>query len=126
MVHEIPHVQYVHKVCTWILFAVSSIELTRHPTSISFVLIFSSSPISPKWPLLFTFPAKNFVRILFYVVHVLSSSYFLFNSAKILRPYPQYLYLIVVVEFECSRDTESYAGGSVATGRATHAGQVKG
>jgi hypothetical protein len=28
--------------------------------------------------------------------------------------------------FECSRDPESYAGGSVATGRDTHAGQVKG
>jgi hypothetical protein len=31
-----------------------------------------------------------------------------------------------VVGFECSRDPESYAGGSVATGRATHAEQVKG
>jgi hypothetical protein len=35
-------------------------------------------------------------------------------------------HLIVVVEFECSRDPESYAGGSVATGSVTHAGQVKG
>jgi hypothetical protein len=35
-------------------------------------------------------------------------------------------YLIVVVGFECSRDPESYAEGSVATGRVTHAGQVKG
>jgi hypothetical protein len=34
--------------------------------------------------------------------------------------------LIVVVGFECSRDPESYAGGSVATGRVTHAAQVKG
>jgi hypothetical protein len=32
----------------------------------------------------------------------------------------------VVVVFECSRDPESYAGRSVATGRVTHAGQVKG
>jgi hypothetical protein len=32
----------------------------------------------------------------------------------------------VVVGFECSWDPESYAGGSVATGRVTHAGQVKG
>jgi hypothetical protein len=32
----------------------------------------------------------------------------------------------VVVGFECSRDPESYAGGSVATVRVTHAGQVKG
>jgi hypothetical protein len=28
--------------------------------------------------------------------------------------------------FECSRDPESYAGGSVATGRDTHVEQVKG
>jgi hypothetical protein len=34
-------------------------------------------------------------------------------------------FLIVVVGFECSRDPESYAGGSVATGRSNHAGQVK-
>jgi hypothetical protein len=37
-----------------------------------------------------------------------------------------YLHLIVVVGIECSRDPESYAGGSVATSRATNAGQVKG
>jgi hypothetical protein len=36
------------------------------------------------------------------------------------------LHLIVMVEFECSWDPESFAGGSVATGRGTHAGQVKG
>jgi hypothetical protein len=32
----------------------------------------------------------------------------------------------VVVEFECSRDPDSYAGGSVAAGRNIHDGQVKG
>jgi hypothetical protein len=32
----------------------------------------------------------------------------------------------VVGRFECSRDPESYAGGSVATCGAIHAGQVKG
>jgi hypothetical protein len=32
----------------------------------------------------------------------------------------------MVVGFECSRDPESYAGGIAATGRVTHAGQVKG
>jgi hypothetical protein len=32
----------------------------------------------------------------------------------------------VVVGFQCSSDPESYAGGSVATGRGTHAGQVEG
>jgi hypothetical protein len=31
-----------------------------------------------------------------------------------------------VVGFECFRDPESYVGGSVATGRVTHVGQVKG
>jgi hypothetical protein len=35
-------------------------------------------------------------------------------------------HLIVVVGFECPRDPENYAGGSVATGRATQAGRVKG
>jgi hypothetical protein len=28
--------------------------------------------------------------------------------------------------FECSQDPESYAGGSIATGRGTHAGHCKG
>jgi len=37
-----------------------------------------------------------------------------------------YLHLNVVGEFERFRDPESYAGGSVATGRDTQAGQVKG
>jgi hypothetical protein len=42
------------------------------------------------------------------------------------HPHLCYPHLIVVVEFECSWDSESYAGGSIATGRATQAGQVKG
>jgi hypothetical protein len=42
------------------------------------------------------------------------------------QPHRWCLHLIVVVGLECSRDPESYAGGRVATGRATHAGQVKG
>jgi hypothetical protein len=41
-------------------------------------------------------------------------------------PHQWCLHLIVVVGFECSRDPESYACGSIATGRVTHAGQVKG
>jgi hypothetical protein len=32
----------------------------------------------------------------------------------------------VVVEFECSWNPDSYAGGGVATDRVTHDGQVKG
>jgi hypothetical protein len=31
-----------------------------------------------------------------------------------------------MVVFECSRDPESYAGGSAAADLGTHAGQVKG
>jgi hypothetical protein len=42
------------------------------------------------------------------------------------NPHRWCLLLIVVVGFELSRDPESYAGGSVATGRVTHAGLVKG
>jgi hypothetical protein len=34
--------------------------------------------------------------------------------------------LIAVVGFECSWDPESYTDGSVATGKATQAGQVEG
>jgi hypothetical protein len=46
---------------------------------------------------------------------------------KMLRnPHRWCLHVIVVVEFEFSRDPQSYAGGSVATGRGTHAGQVNG
>jgi hypothetical protein len=37
-----------------------------------------------------------------------------------------YLYFDVVVGLAWSNDSESYAGGSVATGRASHAGQDKG
>jgi hypothetical protein len=44
----------------------------------------------------------------------------------IIIPHRWCLHLIVVVVFECSWDPESYAGGSIATGRITHTGQVKG
>jgi hypothetical protein len=39
---------------------------------------------------------------------------------------PRYLYFDVVVGLAWSHDPESYAGSSVATGRVSHAGQVKG
>jgi hypothetical protein len=54
------------------------------------------------------------------------SSHFPFSRSGSWMPHRWCLHLIVVVGFECSRDPESYAGGSVATGRSTHAGQVKG
>jgi hypothetical protein len=41
-------------------------------------------------------------------------------------PHRWCLHLIVVVGFESSRDPQSYAGGSVATGRVIHARQIKG
>jgi hypothetical protein len=41
-------------------------------------------------------------------------------------PHQWCLHLIVVIGFERSWDPESYAGGSIATGRVTHAGHVKG
>jgi hypothetical protein len=43
-----------------------------------------------------------------------------------IKPHRRYLYFDVVVGLAWSNDPESYAGGSVATGRASHAGQVKG
>jgi hypothetical protein len=40
-------------------------------------------------------------------------------------PSRRYPYFNVVVGFVWSNDPESYAGGSIATGRASHARQVK-
>jgi hypothetical protein len=39
---------------------------------------------------------------------------------------PMVFHLIVVVGFQYSQDPESYAGGSVAAGRGTRVGEVKG
>jgi hypothetical protein len=44
----------------------------------------------------------------------------------ILHPPRWWLHLIVVKGFQYARDPESYTSGSVATGRASLAGQVKG
>jgi hypothetical protein len=41
-------------------------------------------------------------------------------------PPRRYPYFEVLVGFACSDDPERYAGDSVATGRVSHAGQVKG
>jgi hypothetical protein len=41
-------------------------------------------------------------------------------------PHRWYLHFVVVVGLACLQDPESYAGGSIATGRVSHAGQVKG
>jgi hypothetical protein len=40
-------------------------------------------------------------------------------------PHQRYPYFDVVVGFAWSRDPESYANGSIPTGKASHAGQVK-
>jgi pimeloyl-CoA synthetase len=42
------------------------------------------------------------------------------------RPFRKCLHFEVVGELEWSNDPESYAGGSVATGRVSFAGKVKG
>jgi hypothetical protein len=49
-----------------------------------------------------------------------------FMSIDRFSPHRWCLHLIVVVGFECSRDPESYAGGSIASSRVNHVGQVKG
>jgi hypothetical protein len=54
-----------------------------------------------------------------------SNVFQLIYTSEYLEPHRCYLHLIVVVGFECSRDPESYAGGSVPTVRATQVGQVK-
>jgi hypothetical protein len=62
--------------------------------------------------------------------HVHSSitvgDFIFFSSLLLYTPHRWCLYLIVAVGFECSRDPEIYAGGSIATGRGTQARQVKG
>jgi hypothetical protein len=44
------------------------------------------------------------------------------TSTRTPSPHRWCHHLIVVVGFECSWDSQSYAGGSAATGRGTHAG----
>jgi hypothetical protein len=51
---------------------------------------------------------------------------FLFKSTKTTISHWRYPYIDIVVGLAWSDDPESYAGGSVATGRASHARQVKG
>jgi len=50
----------------------------------------------------------------------------LFTSPECLPSSSWGLHLIVVRRFEYSDDPESYTSGSVATGRASHAGKVEG
>ena len=50
----------------------------------------------------------------------------LINMKYTLQPPRWWLHFEVVGGLEWSNDPESYAGGSVATGRASHAGKVKG
>jgi hypothetical protein len=49
-----------------------------------------------------------------------------FSVAMNIMPHRSYPYLEVVVGLAWSNDPESYASGSIATDRASHAGQVKG
>jgi len=49
------------------------------------------------------------------------------SNSRIPPPPPRWYYYFVVLEgLAWSKDPEGYAGGSVANGRASHAGQVKG
>jgi hypothetical protein len=48
------------------------------------------------------------------------------EEVKVTKPHRWCFHLVVVVGFVCTNDPESYAGGSVATGRASQAGQVIG
>jgi len=48
------------------------------------------------------------------------------NYGILFKTYVKCLHLIVVRRFEYAGDPESYTSGSVATGRASLAGQVKG
>jgi hypothetical protein len=41
------------------------------------------------------------------------------------KPFLRVPQLIVGRRFVCTKETESHAGGSVTTGRASHSGQVK-
>ena len=52
--------------------------------------------------------------------------YFIFYLLLLSLFPPWYLYLVVVEWLACLIDPESYAGGSIAARRVTHAGQVKG
>jgi hypothetical protein len=51
---------------------------------------------------------------------------FAFNFKVVFIPRRWWLHRIVVRGFEYARDPESYTSGSVATGRVSLAGQVKG
>jgi hypothetical protein len=48
------------------------------------------------------------------------------SHSKVVDASRRYPYFDAVVGLEWSNDPESYAGGSVATGRASHARQIKG
>jgi hypothetical protein len=49
-----------------------------------------------------------------------------FDLVEEVTPRPMYPYFDVVAGLSWSEDPESYVGGSIATGRGSHAGQVKG
>jgi hypothetical protein len=50
----------------------------------------------------------------------------IYDSDNLPKPRFWYPYFVVVARLAWSNDPESYAGGSVATGRASQAGQVEG
>jgi hypothetical protein len=63
---------------------------------------------------------------LFIIPAVRTSNTLHFSLSNSLYSHRRYPYFDVVVGLAWSYDPESYAGGSVAAGRVSHAGQVKG
>ena len=65
---------------------------------------------------------------MFYAVQIsmFTKSFKYLNCPIIIKSSSWGLHLIVVRRFEYADDPESYASGSVATGRASHAGKVEG
>jgi hypothetical protein len=62
-----------------------------------------------------------------FIIRKLNFTYnIMFFTSTVLYTPPRWLHLIVVRGFENARDPESYTSGSVATGRVSLAGQVKG
>jgi len=104
-----------------------------HPTSWRSIPILSGFPTRTLYaplssPIRATCPA-HLILLDFITRTILGEEYrSLRNNWKLLILFlPRWcLHLHVVGEFESFRDPESYAGGSIATGRDTQAGQVKG
>jgi hypothetical protein len=79
----------------------------------------------PPWPWLISLYFSSSFYIIHSPVDVIYSEPL---TASVNRQHPRwmYRYFYVVARLEWSEDLESYSGGNLATGRGSHAGQVKG